>query len=84
MVRRAFRRTVALARADYLHSAGVVCALIVLYLLLGLLLASMLVSFAENGGLAALALVQVVLAPFFFLGLSVLYFDQRARLAARR
>ena len=77
----AFRRTAALARADYLHAAGVVSALVILYLLVGLLIASLLVSFADNGGVAAVALVQVVLAPFFFLGLSVLYFEQRARLA---
>ena len=35
--------------------------------------------FADNGGLAATTLVQIVLAPFFFLGLSVLYFEQKAR-----
>ena len=36
-------------------------------------------SFAENGRVAALAISQVVLSPFFFIGLSVLYFDQQAR-----
>jgi hypothetical protein len=77
------RRSLALARAEYLHAAGVAAALIVLYILIGILLVGMLIGFAENRDVEAALLVQVVLAPFFFLGLSVLYFDQRARLAAR-
>ena len=39
------------------------------------------ISFADNATRIAIAIVQVVLAPFFFLGLSVLYFEQRARAA---
>lgn len=72
-------RSMTLARAEYVHAAGVAAALVLLYLLLGNLVAAALVGFAENGRIAAVALVQVVLAPFFFLGLSVLYFEQRAR-----
>ena len=40
-------------------------------------------SFAENGRVAALAISQIVLSPFFFIGLSVLYFDQQARAAEK-
>jgi hypothetical protein len=77
----ALYRSVALARAEYLHAVGVVAALVLLSLLLGILLAAALVGFAENGRVVSAALAQVVLAPFFFLGLSVLYFEQRARAA---
>ena len=45
------------------------------------MLAVGLVGFADNGRVIAAALVQVVLAPFFFIGLSVLYYEQRARAA---
>lgn len=74
-------RSLRLARAEYLHALGVVAALIIAYLVLGIGLAVGLVGFADNGRVIAAALVQVVLAPFFFLGLSVLYFEQRARAA---
>lgn len=74
-------RSLRLARAEYLHSLGVVAALIIVYLVLGIGLAVGLVGFADNGRVIAAALVQVVLAPFFFIGLSVLYYEQRARAA---
>jgi hypothetical protein len=74
-------RSIRLARAEYLHALGVIAALLLIYLLFGIVLAQALVGFAENGQVIAAAIVQVVLAPFFFLGLSVLYFEQRARAA---
>ena len=74
-------RSVLLARAEYLHAAGVVAALVIVYLVLGTLIGVSLIGFADNGGVAAAALVQLVLAPFFFLGLAVLYYEQRARAA---
>jgi hypothetical protein len=77
----ALLRSIRLARVEYLHALGVVAALIVIYLLLGIALGVGLVGFADNGRVIAAALVQIVLAPFFFIGLSVLYFDQRARAA---
>jgi hypothetical protein len=77
----ALERTLALAKVDYLHATGVVAALLIVNFVFGILLASLLVGFADNGKIVALALVQIVLAPFFFLGLSVLYFEQRARAA---
>ena len=75
----ALRRSLTLARAEYLHAVGVSAALVIIYLLVGIVLATAIVSFAENGRVAALALVQIALAPFFFIGLTVLYFDQCAR-----
>jgi hypothetical protein len=74
-------RSIRLARAEYLHALGVIAALIIIYLVLGVVLGVGLVGFADNAGMVAATLVQVVLAPFFFLGLSVLYFEQRARAA---
>jgi hypothetical protein len=79
----ALRRTVELARVEYIHAFGVAAIMIVLTLLVGVILSLALFSFAENGRVAALALSQVVLSPFFFIGLSVLYFDQQARAEER-
>lgn len=77
----ALERTLALAKLDYLHATGVVAALLIVNFVFGILIANLLVGFADNGEIVALALVQIVLAPFFFLGLAVLYFEQRARAA---
>jgi hypothetical protein len=77
----ALERTLALAKVDYLHATGVAAALLIVNVLFGVVLAIGLVGFADNGRVIAIALVQVVLAPFFFLGLAVLYFEQRTRAA---
>jgi hypothetical protein len=74
-------RSIRLARAEYLHALGVVAALIIIYLVFAVALTVGLVGFADNGRTIATALTQIVLAPFFFIGLSVLYFEQRARAA---
>ncbi len=79
----ALERTLALARAEYLHAAGVAAALLLVNFLVAIALGGALVGYADNSRLVAGAIAQLVLAPFFFLGLSVLYFDQRARLAAK-
>ncbi len=76
--------SVALARADFLHAVGVTSALVLVYGLLGPLLAAVLVGFGDNGRDAAFLLSQVVIAPFFFLGLVVLYHDQGARALRKR
>jgi hypothetical protein len=77
----ALERTLALAKVGYLHATGVCAALLIVNVVFGNLLGNLLVGVADNAGSVAAALVQVVLAPFFFLGLSVLYFEQRARAA---
>jgi hypothetical protein len=74
-------RSIRLARAEYLHALGVIAALIMLYLVAAFALGVALIGFADNGMLAAAALVRVVLVPFVVIGLSVLYFEQRARTA---
>jgi hypothetical protein len=72
-------RATTLARAEYLHVLGVMAAFVVVYILLGPLLAVLLTGFADNGSLAATVIANGVLGPFFFLGLSLLYFEQKAR-----
>ena len=78
-VSHALQRTLTLARIEYLHAVGVAAALVVIYIVVGVILAVALASFADNGRVAAQALAQIVLAPFFFIGLSILYFEQKAR-----
>ncbi len=80
----ALRRSITLARTEYVHAVGVIAALVLTYALLGFVLVQTLRGFAENGDVAAVAIAQVVLAPFFFLGLAVLYFDQTARAVSSR
>jgi hypothetical protein len=77
----ALDRSLRLARTEYLHAAGIVAALVLIYILLSGLVGTALIGFADNGELAAATLVQLVLAPMFFLGLAVLYYEQRARAA---
>jgi hypothetical protein len=77
------QRSIGLARTDFLHAVGVVAALLVIYGLVGPFMAAALVGFAENSVQVAFTLSQVVLAPFFFLGLAVLYAEQKARSARR-
>jgi hypothetical protein len=78
----ALSRSVALARVEYLHAVGIVAALVLLYVVLGIVLATALVGFAENGREIAVAISQVLLAPVFFFGLSVLYYEQKVRAKA--
>jgi hypothetical protein len=80
----ALDRSVQLARAEYLHALGVAAALLVLDLVLSILLSGLLRGFADNSATVAAVLAGVLLWPLVFLGLSVLYFEQRARGDARK
>jgi len=75
----ALTRATDLARPDFLHVLGVSAALTVIYALFGPFLGILLTGFADNGSLAARVLANGVLGPFFFLGLSLLYFEQKSR-----
>ena len=77
-------RSFALARVALLHAIGIAAALFLVDVVLGIVLASALVGFADNGREIAVAIAQVILAPLFFLGLSVLYFEQKARALSSR
>jgi hypothetical protein len=75
----ALERTLALARVDALHAVGVAAALVFVNFLLGNVLSGALAGYGENSRAVAGLLAQLVLAPFFFLGLAILYFEQKAR-----
>jgi hypothetical protein len=75
----AIRRSTVLARVEFLHALGVAASLFAINIVVGVVLAVALANFADNGQLVAVAIAQVVLAPFFFIGLTVLYFEQQAR-----
>ena len=75
----ALERALALARTDVLHAAGVAAALVLLNYVLAIVLGVTLAGFGDNSRAVAVLLAQVVLAPFFFLGLAILYFEQKAR-----
>ena len=80
----ALYRSACLARAEPLHAVGIVAGLVIVYVVLGIVLAATLAGFADNGQTVSVAIAQVVLAPLFFLGLSVLYFEQKARAISSR
>lgn len=72
-------RSVTLARAGFMHVVATVGIYVLLYILIGGLLVQALLGFASNGALISMLLAQLVLAPCFFFGLSILYYDQNAR-----
>jgi hypothetical protein len=76
-------RSLELARAEYLHALGVAAALVLLFLFLGFYLGAALGGLAEVSSAVAAVLVRLVLAPLFFFGFAVLYFDQRSRILAQ-
>jgi hypothetical protein len=77
------RRGVQLARAGYVHAAGSIAALVVLFALAQYGLALLLSSQADNTVRTAVFLADVVVGPLLFLGAGLLYFDQEARLRSR-
>ena len=80
----ALSRSFSLARVELLHAIGIAAALFLVDVVLGIVLASALVGFADNGREIAVAIAQVILAPLFFLGLCVLYFEQKVRALSSR
>jgi len=79
----ALRRGFALGRADYVHAAGSLAALVILFYLARWGLALLLESQADNTVRTAIFLADTVLGPLLFLGASLLYVDQDARLRSR-
>jgi hypothetical protein len=78
------RRGLQLGRADYLHAAGSLATLVILFFLTRIGLALLLESQADNTVRTAIFLSDAVLAPLLFLGGAILYEDQKARLDSRR
>ena len=79
----ALRRGLALGRVDYMHAGGSLAALVVLFFLARWGLALLLESQADNTVRTAIFLADMVLGPLLFLGASLLYVDQAARLRSR-
>jgi hypothetical protein len=79
----ALRRGLALGRVDYVHAAGSLATLVILYFLLRFGLGLLLESQADNTVRTAIFLADTVLAPMLFLGGAILYVDQDARLRSR-
>jgi hypothetical protein len=78
--RRALRRAVELARADFAHALGGLVALALVTFLAAATLAILLHTEAANSSLVAIGLAQGVLLPVLLLGSAMLYLDQTARL----
>lgn len=77
------RRGFELGRTDYVHAAGSLATLVILFFLMRIGLALLLESQADNTVRTAIFLSDAVLAPLLFLGGAILYDDQAARLAGR-
>jgi hypothetical protein len=77
------RRGFVLGRVDYVHAAGALATLVILFFLMRIGLALLLESQTDNTVRTAIFLSDAVLSPLLFLGGSILYDDQRARLERR-
>ena len=77
------RRGLELGRADYVHAAGSLATLVILFFLMRVGLALLLEAQADNTVRTAIFLADAVLAPLLFLGGAILYVDQEARLRSR-
>jgi hypothetical protein len=82
-LRDSLRRTFRLARADYVHAAGGLATLVIVFYLTRLMLALLLRSGGESTERVAAALSDLVLSPLLFVGSALLYIDQAARLEAK-
>ena len=78
------RRTLALGRADYVHAAGGLATLALLFGLTRLALGLLLRSQADNTLRVSIFLADLVIAPILFLGAALLYVDLAARVGTTR
>jgi hypothetical protein len=77
------RRALELARADYIHAAGSLATLTIVFVLTRLALAFLLRAQADNTIRVAVTIADVVISPLLFLGAALLYVDQAARVGSR-
>ncbi|HXG76299.1 MAG TPA: hypothetical protein VNJ53_06990 [Gaiellaceae bacterium] len=80
----ALKRGVALARADYVHALGGLCALAIVVFVTQASVYLALRAYAESAAQVAAALAALVASPLLFFGGALLYVDQEARLRAKR
>lgn len=78
------RRSLQLARADYVHALGSVATLAILVVICVFMLFVLLANVGEQALRLAALLAVFVVSPLFFLGTALLYFDQVARLESPR
>ena len=82
--RQSFRRSIRLARVDYVHAAGGLATLVIVFYVTRLMLALLLRAGGESTERVAAGLSDIVLSPMLFVGSAILYLDQAARLEARK
>jgi hypothetical protein len=82
--RESFRRAVRLARVDYVHAAGGLATLVIVFYVTRLMLALLLRAGGESTERVAAGLSDIVLSPMLFVGSAILYLDQAARAQARQ
>ena len=80
----ALRRAVEVARADYVHAAGGLATLVLVFGLTRLLLGLLLREQADNTIRVSIFLADVVLAPILFLGGALIYLNLAARVGVDR
>ncbi len=80
----ALRRSVQLARADYVHALGGLAALVVLFGLTRIVMAQLLRSQADNTLRVAVGLADLVLSPLLYLGGALLFLNLAARVGLDR
>jgi hypothetical protein len=83
-LRSSLTRSFRLARADFIHAAGGLATLVIVFYVTRLMMALLLRSGAESTERVAAALSDLVLSPILFVGAAVLYLDQTARAALRQ
>ena len=80
--RQSIRRSVALARADFVHALGSLAALVVVGFISAICLAFLLGQFGEQSRVLAALIPLVLVSPLLFLGSALLYCDQSPRLSS--
>jgi hypothetical protein len=79
--RAALIRARQLARADYVHAFGSLCALGIIYFITRVMLLLLLHGQADTTTRVAAFVADVVISPLVFLGSALVYYDQAARAA---
>jgi hypothetical protein len=82
-LRQSLRRSIVLARADFVHALGSLAALAIVGFISAITLAFLLGQFGEQSRTLAALIPVVFVSPLLFLGSALLYFDQEARLKAQ-
>src|SRR5262249_50130871 len=81
-LRAAFRRGIELGKADFVHAAGSLAALVVVVFLTGSIMSVLLHGGSGQAVRVAAFLASFVVTPLLFLGAALLYYDQAARVTS--